>query len=209
MAAKGVGPAYRIQTSRLVVRCWDPRDAAMLKKAIDANLDHLRPWMDWAQDEPRPLEPKIEMLRRARAQFDLNQDYPFGIFNPEETRVIGGGGLHTRIGIGALEIGYWIDQEFINQGLATEAAAALTRVAFEVEEVRRVEIHCDPNNVRSARIPKKLGFTLEVVRRKFLYQGGDRFRDTMIWTLLDSEYPSSHSAGVSIEAFDVIGRKLV
>ena len=181
----------------------------MLKKAIDANLDHLRPWMDWAQDEPRPLEQKIEMLRRARAQFDLNQDYPYGIFNLEETRVIGGSGLHARIGIGALEIGYWIDQEFLNLGLATEAAAGLTRVAFEVEGVRRVEIHCDPNNMRSARIPEKLGFTLEVIRRKFLPLSGDRFRDTMIWTLLDSEYPSSNSAGVSIEAFDVIGRKLV
>jgi hypothetical protein len=38
-------PPYRIETERLVVRCWEPRDAPLLKEAVDASLDHLRPWM--------------------------------------------------------------------------------------------------------------------------------------------------------------------
>jgi len=38
------GPAYRIHTSRLVLRCWHPQDAPLLKAAIDTNLEHLRPW---------------------------------------------------------------------------------------------------------------------------------------------------------------------
>ena len=42
-------PPYRIVTERLVLRCWEPRDAAALKEAVDASLDHLRPWMPWAQ----------------------------------------------------------------------------------------------------------------------------------------------------------------
>jgi hypothetical protein len=41
----GQGPAYRIHTHRLVLRCWQPTDAPLLKAAIDVNLEHLRPWM--------------------------------------------------------------------------------------------------------------------------------------------------------------------
>jgi len=37
------GPAYRVVTDRLVVRCWDPLDASKLKAAIDMSIEHLRP----------------------------------------------------------------------------------------------------------------------------------------------------------------------
>jgi hypothetical protein len=44
------GPAYRIHTQRMVIRCWHPQDAPLLKEAIDQNLDHLRPWIPWAHN---------------------------------------------------------------------------------------------------------------------------------------------------------------
>jgi RimJ/RimL family protein N-acetyltransferase len=57
--ASGQGPAYRIHTQRLVLRCWHPTDAPLLKAAIDASLEHLRPWLPWAQYEPTDLHRKI------------------------------------------------------------------------------------------------------------------------------------------------------
>src|SRR4051812_17942818 len=92
------GPAYRIETARLVLRCYQPADAPLLKAAIDASLDSLRPWMPWARDEPRPLPEKVSMLRRFRGMFDLGQDFIYGVFTPEETEVRGSSGLHTRLG---------------------------------------------------------------------------------------------------------------
>lgn len=203
------GPAYRLHTRRLVLRCWDPRDAPLLSQAIDDSLDHLRPWMLWALNEPEELQAKIERLRRARSEFDSNQDFTYGIFNLGESAVLGAAGLHTRIGEGAREIGYWIHRDHINQGLATEAAAALTRVAFEIERVNRVEIHCDPQNVRSAAIPKKLGYTLEATLRSRLPLPGGRWRDTQVWTLFAADYPASPAARAEMEAFDVVGRRLL
>lgn len=47
----GCGPAYRIHTRRLVLRCWEPRDAPLLMAAIAVNLEHLRPWLLWVQHE--------------------------------------------------------------------------------------------------------------------------------------------------------------
>src|SRR5262245_41910016 len=100
------GPAYRIETERLVVRCYQPADAPLLKAAIDASLDWLRPWMPWAQNEPRPVAEKVSLLRQFRGAFDLGQDFPYGVFNPEETELLGSCGLHLRVGPDAREIGY-------------------------------------------------------------------------------------------------------
>jgi hypothetical protein len=33
---------YRIVTERLLLRCYDPTDAPILKAAIDGSLEHLR-----------------------------------------------------------------------------------------------------------------------------------------------------------------------
>jgi RimJ/RimL family protein N-acetyltransferase len=103
------GPAYRIVTPRMVLRCWEPRDATLLCESIAASLDHLRATMLWAKNEPEPLENKVQRLREMRARFDLDQDYVMGAFDREERSVVGGTGLHPRVFEGGLEIGYWVD----------------------------------------------------------------------------------------------------
>jgi RimJ/RimL family protein N-acetyltransferase len=172
-------PPQRIETERLVIRCWNPADAVLLKDAIDSSLDHLRPRMPWAQTEPVDLDARIERLRKWRSQFDAGRDFFYGIFSRDETRVIGGTGLHTRQGPGTFEIGYWIRVDSINQGFATEAAAALTRAALDTEGIRRVEIRCDVDNLGSAAIPRKLGFTLERIHKA-------QPVDKMIWSMTSS-----------------------
>jgi RimJ/RimL family protein N-acetyltransferase len=203
------GPAYRIETERMVIRCWNPGDVYFLREAIEASVDHLLPWMPWAADEPRELQERLDTLRLWRSKFDRNEDYMYGIFDPEEKRVLGGTGLHTRIGLGGLEIGYWIRSDAIHQGLATETSAALTQVAFEVEAVNRVEIHCDPANVRSAAVPRKLGYTEEAILRQRATDAQGHWRDTQLWTLLREDYPRTPAAAARIEVFDVIGRKIL
>ena len=202
-------PAYRIQSKRLVIRCWHPADAPLIKAAIDASLDHLREWMPWAKDEPQDVNAKVALLRRFRGAFDLDQDYHYGIFNLDESGVLGGTGLHTHAGEGALEIGYWIHVDHVNQGLATEAAAVLTRVAFEINEVKRVQILCDPQNVRSATVPSKLGYVHEATLRQRTTTPQGEPRDTMIWTMLAEEYRSGKVQETECEAFDAVGRPLL
>ena len=201
-------PAYRIETERLVVRCYQPSDVQMLADSVAENIDHLKPWMPWAHDEPQALEEKVRGIRRFRGMFDLNQDFVYGIFNPEETRLLGGTGLHTRLGASELEIGYWIHKDFINQGLVTESTSALIKVAFEIIHVHRLEIHCDPANLASAAIPRKLGFTHEgTLRAKNAFHDG--WTDSMIWGLLEDEYPDSLASATNIKAFDVNGDPLL
>jgi RimJ/RimL family protein N-acetyltransferase len=209
MASNNSGPAYRIVTERLVIRCWEPGDAQLLKDAIDANIDHLRPWMPWALEEPTSLQEKIDRLRQFRGKFDLDQDYVYGIFGSDENQVVGGTGLHLRAGEKAREIGYWIHRDFINQGLASEAAGALTRIAFEIDKMDRVEIHCAPNNYRSAAIPQKLGFEHEATLKRRLYNKQGEARDTMIWSIFADTYPGSPASDLECKAYDAAGRRLI
>src|SRR5262245_24825909 len=148
-----MGPAYRIETARLVLRCWSPEDAPLLEEAVDASLEHLRPWMPWANEEQPDLDSRVQVLREFRAKFDTGEEFIYGIFDPAESRVIGGTGLHMRSGPDVREIGYWIHVDHTGKGLATESTAALTNVAFVVDGVSRVEIRCDPANVRSSAVP--------------------------------------------------------
>ena len=204
-----VDPPYTIRTERLLLRCWDPADAANLKDAVDSSLDHLGPWMPWAREEPQPLEQKIALLRRFRGHFDLGQDFVYGAFTKDGSEVVGGTGLHTRVGEGALEIGYWIRKSRIGAGLATELSAALTKVAFEVCEVDRVEIRVDPANERSTAIPHKLGYQQEALLRRRLPDGDGERRDMIVFTIFRDGYVGSPSAAASVEAFDAAGARVL
>ena len=199
MDATFKGPAYGVKTERTMVRCWNPTDAALLKEAVDSSLDHLRSWMPWAEHEPTELEDKIELLRQWRGKFDLDQDFTYGVFDPDETRVLGGTGLHTRF---EPSIGYCIRSDSANRRQATEVAAALTRVAFEVHQVDRVEIHCDPANIRSAAIPKKLGFIHEATLRRRVPSSSGELRVEMVWSLFKIDYPDCPAARCRIVAYD-------
>jgi RimJ/RimL family protein N-acetyltransferase len=200
-------PPYVIRTPRLVLRCWQPADAPLLKEALDSSLDHLRPWMPWAASEPQPLAEKVELLRLFRGQFDLGQDFVYGIFSADESEVIGGTGLHTRIGEAALEIGYWIRASRVGAGLATETAAALTRVAFEVCDVDRVEIRVDPENERSLAVPRKLGFVEEATLRRRLppKHGEHGLRDVVVFALFRDELAGTPAASIELRAEDAVG----
>jgi RimJ/RimL family protein N-acetyltransferase len=98
--------------------------------------------------------------------------------------------------------------DHIGKGYATETAAGLTKVAFEIEDMDRVEIHCDPTNAASAAIPKKLSYTHEATLRRRSHWSDEKVEDSMIWTLFADVYPQSPAAQIEIQAFDAAGRAI-
>ena len=203
-------PPYRIETERLIVRCWEPRDAALLKEATDESIEHLRPWMPWAHHEPQSLDEKVELLRRFRGWFDLGENFVYGIFSRDEARVLGGSGLHANVGEAALEIGYWLRASETGNGYMTEAVAAITQAAFARCGIDRLEIRVDPENQASLSVPRRLGFVEEATLRRRqlpLTEGAER-RDAVVFTMLVEELPGSPAARVAFSAFDAAGRPL-
>lgn len=197
---------YRIETDRLVIRCWQPRDASMLKEAVDSSLEHLRPWLPWANHEPQTIDEKIELLRGFRARYDQDEDHVLGIFDRQESRALGGSGLHTRSGPNEREIGYWVRSDRANDGIVTEAVAAICRVAFDVECHARLEIRCEPTNLPSRRIPEKLGFHFDGTLPRRALAGLETLRDTCLYSL----YPDDPRPlpDLAVACFDAAGRPI-
>ena len=209
MAWDGPPAPYRIETERLVIRCYEPRDAAPLKEAIDGSLEHLQAWMPWAAGEPQTLEEKLELVKHFRSLFDTGENFTYGIFDADEKEMLGGTGLHPRVGPGGLEIGYWIRASATRQGLGSESSAALTRVGFEVCEADRIEIRIEPRNEASMGIPRKLGYTQEVTLRRRLpaWEKGEPLRDVTIFTMFREDFDPA--VAPPLRAFDGLGRQLL
>ncbi|HEX4678911.1 MAG TPA: GNAT family protein [Gaiellaceae bacterium] len=202
-------PPYRIETERLVIRCYEPEDAPLLKAAVDSSIEHLLPWMPWARFEPQSVEDKIQLCRMFRGQFDLDQNYVYGIFSPDETEQLGGSGFHKRGNDGSLEIGYWVAASAVGQGIATEVTAVQTRAGFELAGLDRVDIQVDPANERSLAIPRKLGFTEDGrLRRRLDAHGDGARRDSFVFSMLREELAGSPCLAYAYTAYDAVGAPL-
>ncbi len=194
-------PPRRIRTERLLLRPYRPADAPLFKEAVDSSLEHLRVFIEFAWLAPEPLSMVERRIDEVSRSFERGVGWAYALLSPDGSELIGGAGLHRRVGPEALEIGYWLRASRVGRGYATEAAAALTRVSFECSGVIRTEIHIDPANTASLAIPTRLGYTHDATLRRRLppvRAGGER-RDAEIFSLLDSEYPASPSAEMPAE----------
>lgn len=200
-------PPYEIHGLGLVLRCWQPSDAALLKEAVDSSLDHLRPWMPWAANEPQPLEAKVDLLRTFRGNYDLGEDFVLAIFDEQQQRVLGGTGLHPRGGPGSLEIGYWVRADATRQGIASRVVTLLTRTAFDWCEVDRVDVKVEPHNEASLVIPRRMGFTEHAELGRCAPAGEEGVdRPAIVFTMDAAQFARSPAADCELRWFDAAGR---
>ncbi|MFF7989615.1 GNAT family N-acetyltransferase [Kitasatospora xanthocidica] len=154
--------------------------AVALNRAVRANLDHLRPWMEWAAEAPTRAR-TAELTRAGSAAWEAGTDFMYlAGLDTEPDGVIGAFGLHGRIGPGALEIGYWVATGYVGRGIATAAAGALTETALALPGITRVEIRCDRANAASAAVPRKLGYRLDRVTAIAVRAPGETGRQ-LVW----------------------------
>jgi RimJ/RimL family protein N-acetyltransferase len=164
----------------VVVRRYVEEDMPTVVDVCNANLDHLAPWMPWAQ-EPMTLEGQLNFFRDTEKQWADGTNFVYGIFDPSGA-IVGGAGFHVRNGPGVLEIGYWLARASQGKGLMTRVTSALTKAAASVDGVTRIEIHCDADNVRSAAVPKRLGYSLARVDDREIAAPGESGRQ-LIYTI--------------------------
>jgi RimJ/RimL family protein N-acetyltransferase len=177
----------KINTPVMVLRKLYIRDAAELQSLLVSNKENMLPWIPWAKDEPESVEVKKEKIRRWNGEFLLDQKYVYGACN-KENKLIGLFFLFSRQGDGILEIGYIIDKEQSGHGFATLGSYALTKLAFEHIQIEKVVIHVNPKNKGSARIPEKLGYNLECVKKLIHKEENGQREEQMIWAMFIEEF---------------------
>src|SRR5215472_11313165 len=139
------------------------KDSVQVAEAVNASLDHLRPWMRWATPAAAREDIQRETCRSKEGRWDAGSDYIYLLREREAGPVLGSFGLHRQVGSDAIEIGYWIHVDIVGRGFATAGAAALTNAAHMLPDVSQVVIRTDEANVFSGRIPHRLGYQLERV----------------------------------------------
>ncbi|HWL41920.1 MAG TPA: GNAT family protein [Ilumatobacter sp.] len=176
-----------VPSGRFVLRRYVAADTEPLGRAITASLRHLRTFMPWAAHEPLTTAARLDLFATWNREWEAGESAVYGMFAGDE--VIGGTGLHRRREgrPDVVEIGYWVHVDHVRQGIASEAAAALTEAAFGSPSTTAVEIMHDPANVASRGVPAKLGYTYrgDEVRR------GETFS---VWTVTRTQWPRSTSA---------------
>lgn len=169
-----------LYTRRLLIRSPIEADAAAINAAIHASADSLRAWMPWAQTLPS-LAQTSDNLREALTQTASDRDYRLLLFT-HAGDLVGSSGLHqVDWRIPKAELGYWAHQQFVGQGLISEAVAAITAYAHHEMGMRRVEIIVSERNARSWRVAERNGYVQEALLRQHRLNPDGRIDDTRIY----------------------------
>lgn len=146
-----------IETERLLLRRWRSEDLPRFRRInADSRVMEFMPGLLAAEESDRFVE-------RIEAHFDR---HGFGLFSAElkaEQACIGYVGLMTTPFDAhftpAVEIGWRLDAEYWNRGLATEGARAVLQYAFDqlaLEAIVSFTVHA---NAGSRRVMHKLGMS--------------------------------------------------
>ena len=153
-------------------------DAPAIFGAIDTQREHLGRWLPFVA---------------ATHRVEQTQEVIAGMLNDTANPVFtirSGDAFAGLIGFKSadgttrtIEIGYWLRSEFQGRGIMTSAVQALCRLAFEEMGMERIEIRCAPGNLRSNRIPQRLGFRLDRVEVRGEQLSDGEFVDLNVYLL--------------------------
>ncbi len=77
------------------------------------------------------------------------------------------------------EIGYWLAEEYWNQGIMTEAIKTLVQHTFNNSDIVRIHAGIFESNTASARVLEKVGFKLEAIHEKAVFKRGKLMNEYM------------------------------
>lgn len=191
-----------VSGERVRIRPFRRGDGARVFGAIDEDRDHLRAWLPWVDAHKTPDDTEV-YVRKAHAWWMLREDLPL-LVETIDGEVLGGSGLHRfDWAVRSFEIGYWIRKTREGQGFVSEAVKLATAIAFERLDAARVEIRCDAANVRSAAVPRRLGFVEEAMVKEENDDGVER--DTRVFAHGRASYGAeawSEAAAARVRAAD-------
>ncbi|MGV9320763.1 GNAT family N-acetyltransferase [Streptomyces sp. NPDC003660] len=163
----------------------EPWHAEEFAAHLDRAREHIRPWVG-AGFVTEDVPGARATLERYAARQAADGGRLYGIWR-DGTLV--GGVMFTDFStaLGTCEVGCWLEPSAEGHGLVTPACVALLDWAFGTRGLHRAEWHCRADNDRSAAVAKRLGMTLEGVRREAWPYAGAR-HDKQVWAVLAPEW---------------------
>jgi ribosomal-protein-alanine N-acetyltransferase len=183
----------RIETERLILRCYEPGDGLWYYAMSQKNRSHLAQYESGNVVMSIQSEEDAEVtVRELAAAWVARGFFVMGAFDRATDEFV------AQIYVGPVdwnlpefEIGYFVDRDHEGRGFVTEAVKATVRFTFEHLKAQRVRIQCDDTNVRSYRVAERCGLTREGHFRQNKRHPDGTFTGTLCFGLLRSEYEAS------------------
>ena len=162
--------------------------AELFWEAAKDALDDIFRWIPYRMQSPEDFE---HLVDKALAEQDRGESIVFATVEHGSRRVIGSTRFmnidrtNRRVEIGST----WIAPAWQRTAVNTEAKYLMLRHAFEIWQCLRVELKTDALNKRSRNAILRLGAKEEGTLRKHLITWTGRVRDTVYFSILDTEWP--------------------
>jgi N-acetyltransferase len=189
---------YRLENDRVLLRPLNEND-----------LGHLLPF---AIMEPELWQYSLisaageagmkNYFHQALAAREAQKEYPFIVFDKEKQRYAGSTRFYdVQLLQLTLQLGYtWYGKDFQGTGLNRNCKFLLLGFAFERMQMERVEFRADNRNARSIAAMKNIGCTEEGVLRSHLIKADGIRRDSIVLSILKSEWVEKIKDELSVHA---------
>ena len=172
----------QIEGNRIILKKTSQALAREMYQNVNDDRARLREFLPWV-DQTISVEDEIKYIQRAELWWDERSTFQYGFFRKSDGVYLGNGGVHAvDWGNERLEIGYVVWQPYEGQGYISELVGLLEAVSFAAG-FYRLEIRCDPKNIRSVSVAQRLGYQQEGHFRSHQVRGSQR-RDTLIFAKL-------------------------
>lgn len=168
--------------SEISLRQLQSSDANVIYKTIDLQREYLRQWLPFVSATTKMMDTEDFIQRVVDAPVE-SFEYIFTIHFQNTFAGLIGFKDTDRLNK-KTEIGYWLSQGFQKKGIVSACLDKLCAWSFEELGMNRVQVKCAVGNLRSRRIPERLGFELEGVERDGELLSNNTFTDLATYALL-------------------------
>ncbi|MBC2459627.1 GNAT family N-acetyltransferase [Clostridium beijerinckii] len=150
-----------INTERLIIRDFQHKDKENLMKII-WQKDVIRFMKDWSENSTVKgrLSGYIDWLQAEKDSKDIYENKRYAVTLKETDELIGMVGMGLEDTLNEVEMAYFIDEDHVGNGYATEALRALYEWCISVSDIPYMILTIDCENIASCKVAEKAQFKL-------------------------------------------------
>ncbi|WP_117234661.1 ribosomal protein S5-alanine N-acetyltransferase [Vibrio maerlii] len=180
----------------LLLRCAEPQDAERISHYFQSNREYLQPW------EPRREEAFYTQFGWSKKLIKLHElhkmglAYYFLIIDEQTDTMLGTISFSnlTRFPFHACNVGYSLAKNTQGRGVMSRALQVACQYMFHYQNMHRITASYMPHNEKSAKVLKRVGFSIEGEAKDYLLIDGE-WRDHVLTSLINLEWqanPNKH-----------------
>jgi RimJ/RimL family protein N-acetyltransferase len=175
----------KIEGTRLFLMKHSVDLAPKMYHAVVTNKARLNQFLSWP-NLINCVENEVEFIHTCNQKWQQYEGVYYGIYHKSDFDYMGNiSSFFFNWSYRSCEIGYWLLQKFEGKGFMSESVQLLEDALFAIG-FHRLVIRCQPENLRSSLIPKRLNYHFEGTLRDATFLKG-QFKNLDVYSKLQSD----------------------